>query len=35
VKKELDGIPLNYPEVYTLLQNEIKEGIIKTKMEEI
>ncbi|MDY6915648.1 MAG: sensor histidine kinase [Candidatus Cloacimonadota bacterium] len=35
IKKELEGVPLNHPEVYQLLQNEIKKGIIKTKMEEI
>jgi signal transduction histidine kinase len=34
IKAELGDIPLTYPDVIQFIENDIKEGIIKTKMEE-
>ncbi|MFC1887755.1 ATP-binding protein [Candidatus Cloacimonadota bacterium] len=34
IKEELGDIPLTYPDVIQFLENDIKEGIINTKMEE-
>ena len=35
IKKELDGIPIHYPDVVMYLKDLLKEGIKKTKLEEI
>ena len=34
IKAELGDIPLSYPDVVQFIENDIKQGIIKTKMEE-
>lgn len=34
LKKELGDIPLSYPDVIQFIEKDIKQGIIKTKMEE-
>ncbi len=35
IKKELDGIPINYPDVIGFLSEIINEGVKNTKMEEL
>jgi len=35
IREELGDIPFTYPDVIQFLENDIEDGIIKTKMEEI
>jgi signal transduction histidine kinase len=35
IKEELGDIPITYPDVITYIENDINEGILNTKMEEI
>ncbi len=35
IREELGDIPITYPDVITYIENDIKNGILNTKMEEI